>query len=115
MRISLQQLESVLSDECVRTGIQSHFGAVSPDVYALLYIAAREGSVEIADAIFAARHCVRLLSFLISNVLRPDDIDQVRLVINHIDAQEDKSVLDYETTTMLAMFIARNYPHRTQH
>ena len=115
MRITLHQLESVLSDECYRADIQSHFGAVSPDVYALLYIAARQGSIEIVDAIFAARHCIKLLSLLINNLLRPDDIAQVRSFIDHVDAQESKSVVDYEVTTLLAMFIARNSAHRMPH
>jgi hypothetical protein len=115
MKISIEKLESLLADESDRIDDLRLFSSVSPNVYALLYIASREGSIEIADAVFASRHCIKLLSFVINNVLTADDIVQVRSAIDHIDAQQSKSVTDYESATLLAMFIARQHAPRRLH
>ena len=84
MKISIEKLESLLADECERIDDLRVFGSVSPSVYAMLYIATREGSIDITDALFSARRCGRLTAFLIDQVITANDIDSVRQVADHI-------------------------------
>ena len=65
MKIDFEKLETLLADECDRIDELRRFSSVSPVVYALLYVAAREGSIDVSGAIFIARNCGKLMSFLI--------------------------------------------------
>ena len=73
MKITLDTLESLLADKCEQIDEHRVFGSVSPHVYALLYMTAKTGEMCIIDALYSARHCVKLVRFLIDNFLTADD------------------------------------------
>lgn len=108
MTFTLEKLETLLAGECEKIDELHVFSSVSPDVYSLLYIVARQGPIEAADAVFVAKNCSRLMSFLISNLLTSDDVGQVYTVIDHINAQPEKSLLDCQAMLVLMAFTARH-------
>lgn len=73
MKITIEKLEQMLADECDKIDELRVFSNVSPHVYAVLYIAAKTAEISIIDALYAARHCVKLVRFLIDNFLTVDD------------------------------------------
>jgi hypothetical protein len=107
MKITIQKLESLLANECDRIDDLRIFGSVSPEVYAMLYVAAREGSIDVADALFSARRCGRLTAFLIDQVITADDIDSVRQVADHIFLQHKKISAEHESTLILRAWLGR--------
>lgn len=77
MKITLEILESLLADKCEKIDDLRVFSSVSPEAYAVPYIAARQGFIASEGALFAARHCEKLTMFLIDNVLTIDDKEEV--------------------------------------
>jgi hypothetical protein len=107
MKITLEKLELLLANECNRIDDLKLFSSVSPAVYAMLYVAAREGSIDVADALFSARRCGRLTAFLIDQVIKSDDIDSVRQVADHIWLQSERISAEHESTLILRAWLGR--------
>jgi hypothetical protein len=88
MKISIEQLEAVLQQKFVRLKDDTQRGHVLQGLYPALYIAARQGDIELVDAIIACRQCIVSIGFLIGHFVRDRHIDDVVRAIDYIDLQE---------------------------
>jgi hypothetical protein len=107
-KILLRNLEQILAEECEKIDELYLFASVSPHVYALLYIAARDGEIDIADALFAAKNCSRLMAFFLRNLLTIADIASARVAVEQIKSQPKLKASDYECYFLLLAWLARH-------
>ena len=112
MSITLARLEILLAEESEKIDDLRVFGSVSPDVYALLYIAARTGSIDIVDALFASRHCEKLMKFISERVLTSDDFDEAVSTLSLLCSDHDWSTGNYFALAVLQSWSARELEKR---
>lgn len=107
MRIALENLETLLAEECERIDELRRFGSVSPAVYEMLYVAAREGSIDVSGVIFIARNCGRLMAFLIDKVLTHENVASAKLAAEQILLQPYPTSSEHESRFLLHAWLAR--------
>ena len=110
MRITLSHLEALLAEECEKIDELQLFGSVSPDVYAVLYLASRQGFIESADVLFATRHCSKMIAFLLEHVLTADDVLAVEALSMLLWFNRDRTEADGRLVyAMQSWDIGQNY------
>ena len=107
VRITLKKLEALLAEESDKIDELRVFGSVSPDVYALLYVVARKGFIDVVETLMMARHCGRLMSFLTDRMLTPDDLETSTSILDYLVSDEHWSISHYPALAILLNWCTR--------
>ena len=113
MRITLHKLESLLADESDKIDELRVFSSVSPDAYALLYVVARKGFIDVVDALMMARHCGKLMSFLTDRMLTPDDLETSTSIFDYLVSDEHWSIAHYPALAILLNWCTRTMENKS--
>lgn len=113
MKISLECLEQLLAEESEKTDDLRVFSSASPAVYALLYLLARSGPIDLVDALFMSRDCDKLMSFMTTRVLTPGDLEQASSLLKNLTSDEHWSLAGYPSLVMLLNWCTRTLENST--
>ena len=91
MKITLDQLESLIPRKFVRLRDETLKGHVLQGIYPALYMAARNDGIELVDAIIACRQCIVSTGLLLGHFIKDRDISEVVRAIDYIDMQDQMS------------------------
>ena len=112
LKITLNKLEALLAEESDKLDELRVFGSVSPNVYALLYLLARSGQIDLVDALLMSRHCDKLMSFMTTRVLIPDDLEAASSVLNYFCSDEHWSLVSYPSLAVLLNWCTRTLENK---
>ena len=113
VRITLNKLEALLAEESDKFDELRVFSSVSPDVYALLYVVAREGFTDVVDALMMARHCGKLMSFITDRMLTPDDLESALIILHYLCSDDHWSISHYPALAVLLNWCTRTVENQS--
>ena len=109
MKITIEHIERLLADESDKIDELKTFASVSPDIYPMLYVAARNREVTVSDALIASRHFNKTIRFLIDKVFTGEDKDDVFAVVKHLDHHPVRGYYAFQAVYILERW-ERRFP-----
>ena len=107
MSVSLETLEEFLTDDRDELDNPLWLGSASAQSYAACYVAARQGSIKVADLLWISIACDHLTPFLIQRVLTADDVSDAQYVIERLSYRHFTTSSERAAFFMLKAWIAR--------